>query len=77
MLKKKISLITGVAGSIGSNLADNLLKNNHIVYGVDNLSLGKKKNLQNITSNKNFFFKKINLKYKVEFFFNSFIKKKN
>ena len=76
MLKKKISLITGVAGCIGSNLAENLLKNNHIVYGVDNLSLGKKKNLKNIMSNKNFFFKKINLKYKAEFFFNSFIKKK-
>ena len=38
-LPKKI-LITGVAGFIGSNLADMLLKNGHAVVGIDNLSYG-------------------------------------
>jgi UDP-N-acetylglucosamine 4-epimerase len=58
---RKISLITGVAGSIGSNLAELLLKNNHLVYGIDNFTLGKKKNLEPFIKNKNFFFKKISL----------------
>lgn len=33
-------LITGVAGFIGSNLAEYLLERNHEVYGIDNLSYG-------------------------------------
>ncbi len=36
---KKI-LITGVAGFIGSNLADRLVKEGHKVIGIDNLSYG-------------------------------------
>ena len=31
-------LITGVAGFIGFRLAEELLKNGHTVYGVDNLN---------------------------------------
>ncbi len=38
-MKKKI-LITGVAGFIGSNLADRLLKEGYQVLGLDNLSYG-------------------------------------
>ena len=38
-------LITGVAGFIGSKLSSYLLKNNHNVYGVDNLWKGKFKNI--------------------------------
>jgi len=38
-VKKNIA-ITGVAGFIGSNLADMLLKNNFNVIGIDNLSYG-------------------------------------
>ena len=41
--KKKKWLITGVAGFIGSNLLENLLKNNQKVIGVDNFSTGFKK----------------------------------
>ena len=37
---KKNILITGVAGFIGSNLAEMLLKNNFNVIGIDNLSYG-------------------------------------
>jgi len=35
-------LITGVAGFIGSNLADYLLKKGHEIIGIDNLSYGLK-----------------------------------
>ena len=33
MKNKKISIITGVAGTIGSNLAKSLIKKNHQLYG--------------------------------------------
>ena len=33
-------LITGVAGFIGSNLAEYLLKKGHKIVGIDNLSAG-------------------------------------
>ena len=36
----KTAIITGVAGFIGSNLADLLIKNNFDVVGIDNLSYG-------------------------------------
>lgn len=51
---KRVSLITGVAGTIGSNLAKDLIKNGHYVYGIDNFSLGKIENIKNILKNKNF-----------------------
>lgn len=35
-------LITGVAGLIGSHLAEQLVKDGHEVYGVDNLSIGSR-----------------------------------
>src|SRR5438874_4533012 len=39
-------LITGVAGFIGSNLADRLLKEgNYEVYGIDNLAYGVKEQI--------------------------------
>ncbi len=78
-MKKKISLITGVAGTIGSNLAKYLIAKNHIVYGIDNLVLGKKKNLKDVINNKNFKFiecdvsdqneisKKVFHKFKIDF----------
>ncbi|KAF0221821.1 MAG: UDP-glucose [Geobacteraceae bacterium] len=37
--------ITGVAGFIGSNLLEHLLKLDQVVLGVDNFSTGKQKNL--------------------------------
>jgi len=57
-MKKNISLVTGCAGFIGSNLVDELLKRKHIVYGVDNLRTGHLKNLSQAIKNKNFFLKK-------------------
>ena len=50
---KKISLITGCAGFIGSHMTDYLLQKDHVVYGIDNLASGKIKNLQNSLKNKN------------------------
>jgi UDP-N-acetylglucosamine 4-epimerase len=41
-------LITGVAGFIGSNLLEALLKNNQLVIGLDNFSTGKKSNLDEV-----------------------------
>ena len=41
-------LITGVAGFIGSNLAESLLRLNQRVIGMDNFATGKRINLEQI-----------------------------
>ena len=41
-------LITGVAGFIGSNLLENLLKLNQIVVGLDNFATGHQRNLDEV-----------------------------
>ncbi|MBU0471548.1 MAG: NAD-dependent epimerase/dehydratase family protein [Nanoarchaeota archaeon] len=51
-------LITGVAGFVGSNLAESLISKDFNVVGVDNFSTGKKDNLKGFIKCKNFFFKK-------------------
>lgn len=43
-------LITGVAGFIGSNLLEQLLKLDQAVTGLDNFSTGKRENLEEIRS---------------------------
>ena len=53
---KKISLVTGSAGFIGSHMCDYLLMKNHKVFGIDNLVSGKKKNLKKSFNNKQFIF---------------------
>ena len=50
-------LVTGCAGFIGSHLIEFLLKNNQIVVGLDDLSTGFEKNIQeviNLTGNKSY-----------------------
>lgn len=44
-------LITGVAGFIGSNLLETLLKHDQHVVGLDNFSTGHKSNLYNVKHN--------------------------
>ena len=43
-------LITGVAGFIGSNLLENLLKLNQCVVGLDNFATGHQRNLDEVQS---------------------------
>ena len=62
-------LITGVAGFIGFRLAEEFLKNGHVVYGVDNLNNYysvklKLKRLKILKKNRLFNFKKIDLSNK-------------
>lgn len=57
----KIVLITGVAGMIGSHLADKLLERRYRVIGVDNLKVGTIKNIEHNLKKKNFKFKKCDI----------------
>lgn len=59
-MKKKV-LITGVAGFIGSNLAEYLLSSGFQVVGIDNLSTGNLDFLQAPLSNRKFTFYEIDL----------------
>jgi nucleoside-diphosphate-sugar epimerase len=47
-------LITGVAGFIGSNLAEHLIEQGETVIGVDNFLTGKKKNIESFTDRMTF-----------------------
>lgn len=53
---KSTVLITGVAGFIGSNLANQLLKQGYKVVGVDNFSYGLKSNMSDFFNNPSFTF---------------------
>ena len=64
---KKNIIVTGVAGFIGSNLADMLLKRNFNVIGIDNLSYGI---LEQIPKGVNFYKKDIRDKNIHELFSN-------
>ena len=45
MMKTKKILITGVAGFLGSHLADKLQKMGHQIIGIDNMLCGYKDNI--------------------------------
>ncbi len=57
-MAKKIIVVTGGAGFLGSHLCERLLSDGNSVICVDNLLTGSKKNIQHLLSNKNFVFKK-------------------
>ena len=62
---KDLVIITGVAGMVGSNLLEKIIrKKNQIIIGIDNYKLGKKVNIQRYLNSKNFFFFNIDLSKK-------------
>lgn len=61
-LKDLRILITGVAGFIGSNIAEELLKKGAIVTGIDNLYTGSIENIKEIIENPNFKFIKADIR---------------
>ncbi len=60
MIERKITnskvLVTGVAGFIGSNLANDLLLNDNQVIGLDSFITGKRENIASILEHPNFTF---------------------
>jgi len=62
-----ISLVTGGAGFLGSNLCAQLLEKGHIVICLDNLQTGSFKNISEFKNNQNFLFKKADITNKQYF----------
>ena len=56
-----IYVITGGAGFIGSHLADLLIKLNHEVIVIDNLSIGRINNISHLLEKKNFTFLELDI----------------
>lgn len=54
MKEMKRCLVTGGAGFIGSHLCERLLRDGHLVDCMDNFSTGNKKNVEHLSSKKNF-----------------------
>ena len=54
--------MTGVAGFIGSNLADALLRGGHQVVGVDNLSMGSMRNISHNMKSRDFTFHELDVR---------------
>ena len=60
-MKKKVALVTGGAGFIGSHLCEKLIELNFSVICIDNLFRGIKKNLNKVIKNEMFYFYDIDL----------------
>lgn len=55
------TIITGGAGFIGSHLSDVLINSGHTVAAIDNLSNGRKQNIQHLLTNDNFTFHELDI----------------
>lgn len=55
-MQKKIAVVTGGAGFLGSHLCDRLIKENLKVICIDNLLTGNLKNIEHLIGNQNFEF---------------------
>jgi nucleoside-diphosphate-sugar epimerase len=62
-----VSLVTGGAGFLGSNLCGKLLELGHKVICLDNLSTGFMGNLEEFLENEDFYFKKGDVTEKLYF----------
>ena len=58
---KRIAVVTGGAGFIGSHMVDLLLKKGFKVKVIDNLTGGRKSNISRHLKNKNFYFKNVDI----------------
>ncbi|GAB7010772.1 NAD-dependent epimerase/dehydratase family protein [Halorubrum trueperi] len=56
------ALVTGVAGFIGSNLADALLSRGYDVRGVDNFATGRERNLEALRDSTRFSFQEVDIR---------------
>jgi nucleoside-diphosphate-sugar epimerase len=54
--QKKVSVVTGGAGFIGSHLCDSLIALGHQVFALDNLITGSESNIKHLASNPSFTF---------------------
>jgi len=53
---KKVCVVTGAAGFLGSHLTDRLLADGHRVVGIDNLLTGSMRNIEHLAGNDDFRF---------------------
>ncbi|MFA6350026.1 MAG: UDP-glucuronic acid decarboxylase family protein [Candidatus Omnitrophota bacterium] len=60
-MRKRIVVITGGAGFIGSHLCDKFIANDYKVICLDNFITGKPQNIKHLFKDKNFRFKKHNI----------------
>ncbi len=56
------ALITGVAGFIGSSLADSLLDRGYTVHGIDTFVTGRQRNLDSLSDHPEFSFEEIDIR---------------
>src|ERR1700682_6464697 len=61
MATQKISVVTAVAGFLGSHLTDRLLAEGHRVIAIDNLITGHVENIEHLAGNENYRFIKHNV----------------
>jgi len=58
-------IVTGVAGFIGSFLAERLLKEGHQVIGLDNMFRGKRENIDQLIGRDDFKFREIDIRQRI------------